>query len=685
MERTGGWLSSAIRSAPSALSDPKFALPGWQGSLFRVLSPAVDAARHQGLVQVGAHGAFAVEAANAWFARPPLTLVRLFTSAFVFDMTAAKSISTAPDDVANWFEQHVATLSSVHELGAFFHRYPLLAQLTEATLIGWRDAGIEFALRLGSDIEDVKALLRTSNLTLQDVESCLGDPHQGGRTVACVTFDKGKVAYKPRPGGIAVGLRNLITKLRDDYDVTLEFTVPETVSRDNYSWMLWIDPSPCKDVSEVDRYYYRLGQLNALAWLLGGTDLHSENIVASDGTPYVVDVETIVTPIPRHQDSGHTHPVPGVLLESPASTGLLPLQTDLADGHHADFSAIGDQAGQTGAEVTTWDCTGTTDMHAVRRRLPGEYPNSMPTMADGQPVNALDFEEAINAGFAAALQHMTRVPAGTITDFITERATWPNQPSRAVLRHTYEYSQIIGYLRHPDVLFDPSLADIAFNVLRDGRVHSDTLVQDVVVSAEIAALLKGDIPYFQVNLTDTHLRGPSSEVLVADFFDGSPLERVRTRLRQLHEQRPPLQWVTAASIRAAKMNRGIAIPTPICCVAVQPQPVRIPSLLQAAQSIANRVTDLSYDDGKEVSWLTMRVDKSSQWRLCPMDRSLYSGTVFPAFYYFLRLSTRLRRLLSGQMRCAIACSSNGSNQIWMRQDRLARWLGLPATYTSLIG
>lgn len=628
MERTGDWLTSVIRSRSvhGGMVDLENPLSGWQGKLFTLLSPAVDGARIQGFNSVEAHGTFAAEAATAWFARPPIGLVRLLTGAFVFDMTAAKSLFNAPQDVPNWFEHHIHALSSTDELVSFFQRYPLLAQLTEATLIGWRDAGIEFALRLSSDIVEIKKLLHASDLKLQDVESRLGDPHQGGRTVACVTFDKGKIAYKPRPGGTAVGLRNLIAKLRNDYNVPLDFGVPETLDYKDYAWMTWIDSVPCEQATDVSRYYYRLGQLNALAWLLGANDLHSENIIAFGDTPYVVDVETIVTPIPRHKDSGHTHPVPGVLLESPASTGLLPLQVDLGDGIHADFSAVGDEPGQAGAEVTTWDCVGTTAMHAVRRRLSGEYPDSMPTLVDAKPINALDYEDEINAGFATAIHQLASIPHNSIIDIVSEQTTWPTRSSRALLRHTYEYSQIMSYLWHPDILFDPSLAEIGFDVLRGGRVHSDDAVQDTVVSVEVAALRKGDIPYFQVDLDETHLRGPLKEILVMDFFDASPLDRMRSRIGQLHEQRASLLWVTAASIRAAKVNRGNEIKTPICCATPLSPPINTNSLLLAAKAIADRICDLSCDDGKEVSWLTVRVDKSFQWRLCPMDRSLYSGT-----------------------------------------------------------
>lgn len=621
------WLRFALRNPAGRgpeLAAPQ--LPDWQRRLLSLLAPAIYEARAEGLKLASVSGKLAAAAADSWLTKPPIGLIRLVTGPFVVDMNAARHLETAPHDVSNWFEHHLEFLSSPQELQQFFERYPLLAQLTHAGLTGWRDAGVEFAVRLASDIQAIERLIGAGPLQFLDVQPGLGDVHSHGRTVARVSFDGGQVAYKPHPAGAAVGLRNLLEQLEVLTGRALHFSVPRTIDCVHYGWMAWIDSTPCQTLTDLAYFYHGLGQLSAVAWLLGSSDLHSENIVANGNTPYIVDVETLLSPILKHAEGAHTHPARGLLLESPMSTGLLPLTRTIGDDVRMDFSAIGDAPEQTGGAVTTWDFVGTTDMVAVPRNLPRDAPKSMPAVIEGEQQDALDFEAQINAGFREALVFLQANALDIVADLLRDEHLWPARSCRFILRNTFDYAQITALLWHPAVLHDPKLAEGGVKALRDDSIVSDEVIGTTITTDELAALYSGDVPYFQTCLSDRHLYDSDGKVLVAEFFDGSPLDRVDRRISRLTRGVAPLNWTTAAAIRAAKINRrrsprGNAHLNTLSLPPSNPVP-----LLSAANAVAERICDLACVDGGDVSWLTLRVDRDSQWQVVPMDRSLYLGT-----------------------------------------------------------
>jgi type 2 lantibiotic biosynthesis protein LanM len=601
-EPARAWLAAAVRAGtPAPVESPDLDLAPWQTAILGLLSPAYDVARRSALHDLDG---LAARGCAEWLRTPPVALLRLLTGAFVLDMDAARSLPAAPSDVDDWFLHHLAALSTPDGRVAFLDRYPLLGRLAGEILLGWRDAAAEFGRRLAADAAALTSLLGVPSLELLGVRAGLGDAHGHGRTVACVRFAEGRVAYKPRPLAAARAL------------AFADVAVPAFVDRGTHGWMSWVEPAPVADRAAAARYYRRLGRLNAAAWLLGAYDLHSENIVAAGDTPYLVDVETLLTPVPRHEETGHTHAAAGALLESPASTGILPFSLDLGDGHSADLSAYGDRPGQLGAEVSTWDAAGTGDMHLVRRRLPQADPPSVPRYADGTPVDALEFRDSVAEGSAELLASLAGFSPAAVPD--------PGR-TRVLLRDTARYGEVTEFLRHPAVLHEPFLADAAFEPLLDPAVHPDPEVRRAVVAAERAALLRGDVPHFEVAPDGTDLFCCDGTV-IPGFFAASPLSRVASRADRLATERAALDWATTASLRVAQLNRDRARRKVVCCSSPAAAPAAPATLVETATAIADRLAALACRDAGETSWLTLRVDLAEQWRVVVADDSLYLGT-----------------------------------------------------------
>lgn len=661
----------------------------WQRQLLALLAPALSQVRSEVSEILAAASPLAAEAGRLWLSTPPPVLLRSLTGAFVVDMQAARRLD--PDeDVDNWFERHLATLSDPAEALRFFARYPLLARLSSRILQGWRDAAIEFADRLDRDRDAVATLLGSTGVDLVRVSPGQGDRHRGGRTVARVEFRQGTLAYKPASAAALTCLRSALTRVREQ-GVPLDLRTPDVLDRGTHTWMTWLDSAPCAE-AEVADYYHRLGELNTLAWLLGANDLHAENLVVRDARPWLADVETLLSPAPAHRDAGHAHAAPGILVESPVSTGILPFTVDLGNEISVDMSAFADQPGQLGGEVTTWDDAGTSRMHAVRRRVPQETTGSAVRTPAGPCDPFAHTEDVITgsaAGFAALRRH-----ADTLTEALERELAAAEARVRVVLRNTALYARVTDYLHHPAVLNNPFLAEAAFGLLDPTALHSEPKYQQAVIEAERAALLAGDVPYFETEATGRDLFGPDG-LHLPDFFAESAMDRVRARAARVRSDTTAYEWVTGASLRAADLNRRRSRPLRVCCDVAPSAPVTDQDLVTAAGSLADRVAALAHTDSGEVSWLTLRVDTRNDWRLVAADDSLYFGSL--GIRLFLEVlaavqpvSDRVRGLLD-QLReqaarsAGIAVDTGGPRGLFdgvagrLYADTILRGLGAPST------
>ncbi len=61
----------------------------------------------------------------------------------------------------------------------------------------------------------------------------------------------------------------------------LPFQLLRVLECRHYGWVEFIDNSECADEGEAERYFRRAGMLLCLVCVLGGSDFHCENVIAS--------------------------------------------------------------------------------------------------------------------------------------------------------------------------------------------------------------------------------------------------------------------------------------------------------------------------------------------------------------------------------------------------------------------
>ena len=294
----------------------------------------------------------------------------------------------------------------------------------------------------------------------------LSDPHNGRRTVASLEFDGSvRVIYKPRPVAMEQGLSSTLDWLRRRARLDVP-SGPDVLERDGYGWCEFVEHRACANREEVERYFWRLGVLAAVLAALGATDCHADNFIARGAEPVLVDAETLLHPR---------------LLASPGfsvlETEILPSQVQGPSSQLIDYAGFDAAASESGGppNLPSW--------HGRSYRLGDHRPG---------------FDQGVDTARVELRRRGLELagPDGPVRHLA-------NRPARVVLRPTSVYAALLAHTTSASALGSPDrgLARVERDLVRyqDPRLAPE--VWDAVRREEIAALTRGDVPYFLADTT----------------------------------------------------------------------------------------------------------------------------------------------------------------------------------------
>ncbi|MFJ5709435.1 type 2 lanthipeptide synthetase LanM family protein [Streptomyces sp. NPDC093105] len=395
------------------------------------------------------------------------------------------------DSAARWdaFLRHASARGFTE---ALHRRYPALRPRAFASGRLLVEGAVELGARLAADRRDIARLLGDDPGPLRVLELARGDTHHGGRAVARLVFGAGSAMYKPRPVEVDAALRSFVSAVPGAEDLG----VPRVVVRDGYGWAEHLDHRYCRDEAELARFYRALGGWLAVMRLLGGTDLHAENLVAHGTVPAVVDAEALFTPDVEVPPSGRGDAVDRAartIRNTVLRTGILPLRTDGYALAGVDLSAAGGLPGQQPrirVPVIADGGLDTARMEVGVVDLPPARNHPSP-----EPVLIRHWDQVLS-GFDDLTGALARLDARG--ELRTLLGRFDGCEVRMIRRPTQTYTDIGRMLWHPASLHDP---DAALARARD-ILHRNALAapgaprEPAVIDGEIADLMIGDVPVF---------------------------------------------------------------------------------------------------------------------------------------------------------------------------------------------
>lgn len=265
-------------------------------------------------------------------------LAQLSRDALIHELRLRKMEIYSGNDLALGFltatppnTAYAATIHAISGPGSddWWTRYAALARLLAVRCNAWVRSLAEIVEHLERDFDSIVSGF-FDGLDPGPVEKIsreVADSHNGGRSVAIVTFRSGaKIVYKPRNMDIDERFVDIVDAVNESLDVDLRIRVPKSWSRGRYGWMEFAKGEPCEDDGMVRRYHRRMGSLLAIVHALQGNDFHLENVMASGEFPVPIDLETVSVPEPKnaHRALGLVDPAGEAAEHSVLRTLLLP-------------------------------------------------------------------------------------------------------------------------------------------------------------------------------------------------------------------------------------------------------------------------------------------------------------------------------------------------------------------------
>lgn len=372
------------------------------------------------------------------------------------------------------------TLSSNDEwITYFLQKYPKLTTLLENYFINIMRHIDRILSALKVDTES--AAIEESKVT--EINLFEGDLH-AGNCVSSVLFLNGtKLYFKPRGADNEKFLMDFVSTL-NKLGLSIQLGVPTFIDKGNYSWHWQVSPCEMDSSDSINEYYYNLGKIQALLYLLDAQDIIPDNLMAIGHCPYIIDCESIVSKKFKHLDSTK---ISLYLQSSVLETGILP-----------DWMFNGaNERSQISSVLFEFD---TSNYHLPRKK--GEsYPITAETLQD--------FEK----GFSDACDFM-RAHRLELVDYFNSY-DFSFMRSRVLLHPTIIYSYLLTEMVTPPYLhgnkdikelIEPIIRKESYGLLCTPLIHS--------IANQIE---KGDIPYYFMYLNKNSLYTLPNSIVVEEW------------------------------------------------------------------------------------------------------------------------------------------------------------------------
>jgi len=525
------------------------------------------------------------------------------------------------------FVQH-----TVKNLLALFEEYSVLARLLVEEINTWVDVMREFLACLADDWSSFAEQFGETGNSVVEIRPGLSDSHNHGRMVFRVAFESGlQLIYKPHSLSMENAYSDFVEWI--NLHANLESMMPLVLlDRGTHGWVSVIEQQPCKTEPEVERYFYRIGMLICIMYLLSGTDFHFENIIANGEYPIPVDLEMLLYP-PMASD-----------LDEVLSENINSLER-FTTVFHSMILPFGDPKLQGGVDKSFLGAS-TYPQSINRRRLKlinsdsmyraeetfklDPHQNNSGLVFEGELQRPHDYQEQILAGFEELYNSIIE-NRSSISESLRE---FQALPTRFVFRATEIYFKVWLSSLEADCLRDGIDRHIQLEHLGRAYLQEELGVRRYwkLFREEVAALARNDVPLFNMTTNGRDLTTPGGDLIPGCFLI-SGYQRVMGTLSKLspadlQQQRRFIRQALVAKI-ISQVNAGAHpdLDADQKQISQSSEISKAELFLCEARSIADQLIEQALFDGHVALWTDMQMDPESEnYYVRYLEDDLYSGS-----------------------------------------------------------
>ncbi|MDC3982174.1 type 2 lanthipeptide synthetase LanM family protein [Polyangium jinanense] len=525
-------------------------------------------------------------------------------------------------ELSRWegYERFDSALRSRTIRKEILERYPLLAR--DFVRIGrmWSNSITLLTKRLRDDLPQLTrvGLLDPAPGRITRVTLGAGDHHDGGKTVVLLEFENTqRVVYKPRDTRIYRFYQQFVECLAPAVADTITLRAPNVLARDSYGWVEFIPHAEAGE-TDLETYLRNLGASAGVAYLLGSSDLHLENVIATSTCPVPVDLETAIQNHARTSSSTANDHAIARLNGSVLGSGYLPVRICIENQGPIDVSVLtGGLAPAVYRDVLRIVGAFTAHMRIeYQRQQVGKSRNQPPGMTlEFARKNAKIVSEGFRTVYAAALERRD--------DLLRVIARAENFSFRHLLRPTRSYSLLLQEMTQPAYARSGVSRDNLLNRL--WRLARERPEDADAIAVELSALHDHDIPLFYAELDGTSLLSAGREVR-RGYFATSGRDALSSRITNLSRQDLEFQErMVLESIAAATAGPTSAEERPTTRTSV-PAPLGPMNPRRMLERLLQRARRDAIVGEKDVTWIGVTTDVTNEGlEYRPLGTTLYDG------------------------------------------------------------
>lgn len=436
--------------------------------------------------------------------------------------------------INNVFEAYKNELEATN-FQYIFDRYPVVEHILEKH-ISKTDNLLSIISNLFSEdilLLDQTHLITEANSKIKNIDISAGDFHNGMSTAIVDLLNHQKIVFKPTQADISESYFCFLDWINKYYSLG-EYRYHISYGN-HYHWLEFVNHKNCVSSEEIKCYYERAGCMLGVLYVLNAIDFHYENVIARGSTPVFIDHETIIQPkIHSNHQKFFKNFVPKEIEDSVILTMLLPI-------HDSTFTSM--PTGTCG-----YGYHKQTNIQVFKKEAVDRY-------TDNWRFVTRFTEESFQKANIPTYNHNTIFPAQYLTEFLVgfEKCyqlflnhrkfllnntqspiyNFADNNIRFIWRDTNLYAKIFNQMSKPENLisfehYEKKIDEylrVAFkNVPDDSKLL-------FIHKQELAQMLKGDIPFFEVNSSSKDLETEFG--IIENFFECSAMENIQRKLKKL--------------------------------------------------------------------------------------------------------------------------------------------------------
>ncbi len=511
----------------------------------------------------------------------------------------------------------------------FYARYPVLARDLTVCIANWRTQVGRILDRL---VEDEDALTGSGLLPhgagpLQGVDLGAGDSHDAGQSVAVLRFAQGHgLVYKPRDCGVFAVYREMVDVLNEALPSDGRLYAPSSLARDGYGWVEFIDHDSSGTL-DPKTYLRRLGSFLAIAHILGASDLHLENVIASTPGPVPIDLETLIQNRSRTAVSAvAAQKAIQRLNASVLGAGILPVQLTAGERTSIDVSVA-----TGGLQQITEYATAHQVVDPFSDRMRIEIMEMPVGCAKNQPGGMnLDLVREHRGEIGEGYRQAYLAALGSIPQIQSILASMRTMEVRHIIRATRSYSLLLTEMRQPGRLRSGIDRD---HLLRSLWTRINEHPGDAaLIGAEEESIWQLDVPLFTARMNQRGLFAGGREV-VPDYFEKTTIQDVAERLNALDPElmHDSLRLIDESILAAAPQPNAPETPREESAARLAQDGIEA-EITALAREQAGVLLDSAILGDHDATWISVcSSNDSSGLEYRPIGPTLYDGLAGVSF------------------------------------------------------